>query len=225
MKITYYGHSSFGIEINGIHIIVDPFITGNPKAASIDVDSLKADYILLTHAHSDHVLDTERIAKRTGATIISNFEIVTYFEKKNLKGHGMNHGGKWKFDFGTVKVVNAIHSSSFDDGTYGGNPMGFVIRTDKKTIYIAGDTALTMDMKLIPMFDKLDLALLPIGDNFTMDISEAIVASDFIECNRILGMHYDTFGFIEIDHEKAKHAFKEKGKELNLLKIGESMTI
>lgn len=225
MKITYYGHSSFGIQINDIHLVVDPFISGNPKAESIDVDSIKADYILLTHAHSDHVLDTERIAKRTGATIISNFEIVTYFGQKDLKGHGMNHGGSWKFDFGTVKVVNAIHSSSFEDGTYGGNPMGFIIRTAEKTIYIAGDTALTMDMKLIPMFDKLDLALLPIGDNFTMDINEAIVASDFIECNRILGMHYDTFGFIEIDHNQAKTAFQEKGKELILLKIGETMTL
>lgn len=225
MKITYYGHSSFGIQINDIHLVVDPFISGNPKAESIDVDSIKADYILLTHAHSDHVLDTERIAKRTGAIIISNFEIVTYFGQKDLKGHGMNHGGSWKFDFGTVKVVNAIHSSSFEDGTYGGNPMGFIIRTAEKTIYIAGDTALTMDMKLIPMFDKLDLALLPIGDNFTMDINEAIVASDFIECNRILGMHYDTFGFIEIDHNQAKTAFQEKGKELILLKIGETMTL
>lgn len=225
MKITYYGHSSFGIEINNIHLVVDPFISGNPKAESIDVDGIKADYILLTHAHSDHVLDTERIAKRTGAIIISNFEIVTYFGQKDLKGHGMNHGGSWKFDFGTVKVVNAIHSSSFEDGTYGGNPMGFIIRTTEKTIYIAGDTALTMDMKLIPMFDKLDLALLPIGDNFTMDIQEAIVASDFVECNRILGMHYDTFGFIEIDHNKAKTAFQEKGKELILLKIGETMTL
>lgn len=225
MKITYYGHSSFGIQINDIHLVVDPFISGNPKAESIDVDSIKADYILLTHAHSDHVLDTERIAKRTGAIIISNFEIITYFGQKDLKGHGMNHGGSWKFDFGTVKVVNAIHSSSFEDGTYGGNPMGFIIRTAEKTIYIAGDTALTMDMKLIPMFDKLDLALLPIGDNFTMDINEAIVASDFIECNRILGMHYDTFGFIEIDHNQAKTAFQEKGKELILLKIGETMTL
>lgn len=225
MKITYYGHSCLGIEINDIHIIVDPFISGNPKAASIDVDSLKADYIMLTHAHYDHVLDVERIIKRTNATIISNHEIVTYYGNKDFKGHGMNHGGSWKFDFGTVKAVSAIHSSSFSDGTYGGNPMGFIIQANGKTVYLAGDTALTMDMKLIPMFHKLDLAILPVGGNFTMDIEEAVVAAAFIECDNIMGVHFDSFEMIEINHDDAKQTFKNKNKTLNLLGIGEHLTV
>lgn len=225
MKITYYGHSCLGIETKGKSIVVDPFITANEQASHIDVNSLKADYILLTHAHSDHVLDAESIAKRTGATIISNHEIVTHFSGKGLNGHGMNHGGTWEFDFGKLKMVNAIHSSSFEDGSYGGNPAGYVIDNGEKTIYLAGDTALTMDMKLIPMFFKLDFAVLPVGGNFTMDAGEAVIASDFIECNRVLGVHYDTFPPITIDRSAAREIFKEKGKELILLEIGESLTV
>lgn len=226
MKITYYGHASLGLEINGKHILVDPFISGNPKAANIDISTLKADYIFLTHAHYDHVLDVEAIVDRTKAKIISNHEIVTYYSNhKKYEGHGMNPGGSWDFDFGRVKVVTAIHSSSFPDGTYGGNPVGFVIQSEGKTIYIAGDTALTWDMKLIPLFFKLDLAILPIGGNFTMDVQEAVVASEFIECDHILGDHYDTAEPITINHEKAIQAFKDKGKKLTLLAIGESISL
>jgi L-ascorbate metabolism protein UlaG (beta-lactamase superfamily) len=205
--------------------LVDPFISQNPKATAIDINALKADYIMLTHAHYDHVMDVESIASRTGATLISNHEIVTYYGKKNYQGHGMNPGGSWTFDFGTVKVVSAIHSSSFPDGTYGGNPVGFVITSNGKSIYISGDTALTMDMKLIPMFHQLDLAVLPIGGNFTMDISEAVVCSDFVQCSSILGVHYDTYEPIAINHNKAKAIFQEKGKNLTLLSIGKSMEI
>lgn len=225
MKITYFGHASLAIEVGGKHIIVDPFITGNPLASAIDISTLKADYILLTHAHGDHVLDVEAIANRTEATIVSNAEIASYYAKLGLKAHPMNHGGSWKFDFGKVKYVSAIHSSSFPDGTYGGNPGGFVIESEHKNIYIAGDTALTMDMKLIPLRTKLDLAILPVGDNFTMDIDDAIIASDFIECDKILGYHYDTFGYIEINHEESIRKFFEKGKDLMLLKIGESIEL
>ncbi len=226
MKITYYGHSTISIEVKGIHLLVDPFITGNDKVKDkVDVDALKADYILLTHAHQDHTLDAERIAKRTGATIVSNFEITTHYEKKGLEVHPMNHGGNWSFDFGNLKYVNAIHTSSFADGSFGGQPGGFVIEGEHKNIYIAGDTALSMDMKLIPMRTKLDLAILPIGDNFTMGVDDAIIASDFVECDKILGCHYDTFGFIEIDHEEAKRKFYEKGKDLMLLKVGESIEL
>jgi L-ascorbate metabolism protein UlaG (beta-lactamase superfamily) len=225
MKITFYGHASLGIEIAGKNILVDPYISANPKASHIDIHALKADYILLTHAHQDHILDVEAIAKRTNATIISNAEIAGHYSKKGLKSHPMNHGGSWKFDFGIVKFVNAIHSSSFPDGSYGGNPGGFVIEGEHKNIYIAGDTALTMDMKLIPMRTKLDLAILPIGNNFTMDIDDAIIASDFVECDKILGYHYDTFGFIEINHEQSIKKFFDKGKDLMLLKIGESIEL
>ena len=225
MKITFYGHASLGIEVAGKHILVDPYISANPKASHIDVHALKADYILITHAHQDHILDVEAIAKHTNATIVSNAEIAGHFSKKGLKSHPMNHGGSWKFDFGTVKFVNAIHSSSFPDGSYGGNPGGFVIEGEHKNIYIAGDTALTMDMKLIPMRTKLDLAILPIGNNFTMDIDDAIIASDFVECDKILGYHYDTFGYIEINHEQAIKKFFDKGKDLMLLKIGENVEL
>ncbi|KAB1071870.1 metal-dependent hydrolase [Tamlana haliotis] len=221
MKITFYGHASLGIEVNDVHILVDPFITANPNASEINIDSLKADYILVTHAHQDHIVDVESIAKRTGAVVVSNFEIVSYYEKLGVEGHPMNHGGKWDFEFGTVKYVNAIHTSSFPDGSYGGQPGGFVIEGEHKNIYIAGDTALTYDMKLIPLQTKLDLAVLPIGDNFTMGIDDAILASDFIECDKILGYHYDTFGYIEIDHVTAKNKFFEKDKDLMLLEIGE----
>lgn len=226
MKITHYGHSTFTIEIKGLKLLVDPFITGNEKLkGKVEVDSIEADFILLTHAHQDHTLDAERIAKRTGAVIVSNFEITTYYEKKGLEVHPMNHGGTWSFEFGNLKYVNAIHTSSFPDGTYGGQPGGFVIEGERKNIYIAGDTALTMDMKLIPMHTKLDLAILPIGNNFTMGIEDAIIASDFVQCDKILGCHYDTFGFIEIDHEEAKRKFYEKGKDLMLLEIGENIEL
>lgn len=226
MKVTFYGQNSLAIEVAGKNIIVDPFITGNDLSKDkVDINELKADYILLTHAHQDHTLDAEAIAKNTNAVIVSNAEIASYYEAKGFQAHPMNHGGSWEFDFGTVKYVNAIHTSSFPDGSYGGQPGGFVIETEEGNLYIAGDTALTMDMKLIPMRTKLDLAILPIGDNFTMGVDDAIIASDFIECNNILGCHYDTFGFIKIDHKLAKDKFKMKNKELHLLPIGESIEV
>ena len=225
MKITFLGHASLQILIGETYILVDPFISGNPKAAHIEIDSLKADYILVTHAHFDHTKDVEAIAKRTNAIIVSNFEIVTHYQNKGFNVHPMNHGGSWEFDFGRVKYVNAVHTSSFEDGTYGGQPGGFVIEGEHKNIYIAGDTALTYDMKLIPMQTKLDLAILPIGDNFTMGIEDAIIASDFVECDKILGYHFDTFGYIEIDHNDAKRRFFEKDKDLMLLEIGASIEL
>lgn len=225
MKITFYGHACIGIEVDEVTILVDPFISANPKAAHIDINSLKADFILITHAHQDHILDVEAIAKRTDAVIVSNYEIATYYGNKGFNYHPMNHGGSWDFEFGMVKYVNAIHTSSFPDGTYGGQPGGFIIEGERKNIYIAGDTALTMDMKLIPLRTKLDLAILPIGSNFTMDVDDAIIASDFVQCDKILGYHYDTFGYIEINHEEAKRKFFDKDKDLMLLEIGESIEL
>ncbi len=226
MTIQFFGQNALCITAGGKILLVDPFISGSALAKDkIDVNSLKADYILLTHAHQDHVLDVETIAKNTNATIVSNAEIAWHYEDKGFNAHPLNHGGKVTFDFGTLKYVNAIHSSSFADGTNGGNPGGFILQADDKTVYIAGDTALTMDMKLIPMRYKLDLAILPIGDNFTMDVEDAIIASDFIECNRILGCHYDTFGYIEINHEEAIQKFKAHNKELLLLPVGESVEV
>lgn len=225
MKITFYGHASLGIEVGGKNLIVDPYISANPKASHIDINTLKADYILVTHGHGDHVLDVEAIAKRTGAVIVSNAEITDYYADKGFKTHPLNHGGSKVFDFGKVKYVNAIHSSCLPDGTYAGNPGGFVIEGEHKNIYIAGDTALTMDMKLIPMRTKLDLAIFPIGDNYTMDVDDAIIASDFVECDKVLGYHYDTFGYIVIDKSEAIKKFYNKGKDLMLLDIGESIDL
>jgi len=226
MKITYLGHSSLSIETKDKTILVDPFISGNELAKNIDINKLQADYILITHAHEDHILDVEAIAKRTGAKVVSNYEIVNYFGAKGIEGHPVNHGGKWKFDFGTVHYTNAIHSSSFPDGSYGGQPGGFVIETSHHRLYIAGDTALTYDMKLIPeVIGELDLAILPIGDNFTMGIDEAIKASKFLNCNKILGYHFDTFGYIEIDKKEAFAKFANAKKELHILPIGENMKI
>ncbi|WP_103863942.1 MULTISPECIES: metal-dependent hydrolase [Aquimarina] len=226
MKITFYGHNTLLITINETNVLIDPFISGNPLSKDkIDINDIKADYILLTHAHQDHVLDAEAIAKNNKAIIVSNHEIATYYQNLGIEVHPMNHGGAWNFNFGKVKYVNAIHTSSFADGTYGGQPGGFIIESTEKSIYIAGDTALTMDMKLIPLRYTLDLAILPIGDNFTMGIEDAVIASDFIECDKILGVHYDTFGYIEIDHNVAKQSFAEKNKELILLNIEESITL
>ncbi|MBU2907400.1 metal-dependent hydrolase [Arenibacter algicola] len=226
MQITFLGHSSLLIITGGKRLLVDPFISGNDKVkGKIDIEDLKPDYILVTHAHQDHTLDVEEIGKMSNATVVSNYEIATYFENKGLKAHPMNHGGNWKFDFGTLKYVNAIHTSSFADGTYGGQPGGFILSSEGKHIYIAGDTALTMDMKLIPMSFQLDLAVLPIGDNFTMGVDDALLASDFVECPRILGYHYDTFGYIIIDHKESIQKFSKHGKELILLEIGGSLTV
>jgi len=226
MKITYLGHSSLSIETKDKTLLIDPFISANELAKKINIDKLQADYILITHAHQDHILDVEAIAKRTGAIVISNFEIINYFESKGIKGHPMNHGGKWTFDFGTVHYTNAVHSSSFPDGSYGGQPGGFVIETSHHRIYIAGDTALTYDMKLIPeVIGELDLAILPIGDNFTMGVNEAIIASKFLGCNKVLGVHFDTFGYIKINHKEPFKNFANAKKELFLLPIGGNIKI
>lgn len=221
MEIKYLGHASLQIVSNGKTLLVDPFISVNPLAEAIDIHALKADYILITHGHQDHVLDVAAIAKNTGAVLISNFEIISWYEKQGFTGHPMNHGGKFCFDFGMLKYVNAVHSSVLPDGTYGGNPGGFVLWNSEKTIYIAGDTALTQDMAWIPKTGpKLDLAILPIGDNFTMGFEDAILASELLQCPKIMGYHYNTFPPIAIDTEKAVSAFQKANKELILLPIG-----
>ncbi len=225
MNITYYGHSCFGIEINGKHLLFDPFISPNELAKDIDIKTIKADYILISHGHEDHIADAISIAQNTNALVIANWEIIDWIKQKGIKNtHPMNTGGKKVFDFGSVKCVKAEHSSSLPDGTYGGNPMGFVIESNDKNFYYAGDTALTYDMKLIGNYRKIDFAFLPIGDNFTMGIDNAIICSkDFINCSDIIGMHYDTFGYIKIDKQEATHKFSIQGKKLTLLEIGETI--
>ena len=226
MKLTYYGQSCFAVEAGGKNLLFDPFITPNELAKHINIANIKADYILVSHGHSDHTADCVQIAKQTGATVIGAFEVVLWLNKQGVeKYHPMNTGGKWQFDFGTVKCTNAIHSSNMPDGSYGANPMGFLISTPEKTFYYSGDSALTMDMQLIARWGKPDFAVLPVGDNFTMGYEDAIMAAEMIQCKNIVGVHYDTFGFIKIDHEKAKKAFTDAGLKLNLIRIGESVDL
>jgi L-ascorbate metabolism protein UlaG (beta-lactamase superfamily) len=211
--------------MQGRQIVFDPFITPNELAKHINLADIKADYILVSHGHSDHVADGVQLAKQTGATVVGAFEVVNWFHSQGVeKYHPMNLGGKWTFDFGTVRCTNAIHSSAMPDGSYGGNPMGFLVTGDK-TFYYSGDTALTMDMQLVPRWGKPDFAVLPIGDNFTMGYEDAIMAAEMLQCKNIVGVHYDTFGFIKIDHQKIKKAFEDAGLNLFLPGIGESIEL
>ncbi len=226
MTITYYGHSCFGINHNDSRILFDPFISPNPLAADIDVEKVEADFILITHGHMDHIADAVSIAKRTGAKVITNFEIYQWLGNQGVDNvHPMNHGGAVRQPFGKVKYVNAVHSSSLDNGTYMGNPGGFVIDFGDLCIYYAGDTALTYDMKLIAREFNVHWAFLPIGDNFTMGVDDAIVASEFVEVKNIIGMHYNTFPPITIDLEEAKNKFTQAGLDLRLMEIGESIEL
>ena len=226
MRITYYGHSCFLVDSGGKKVLFDPFITPNELAQNIDINSIQTDYILLSHGHQDHMADVEAIYKNTGATLVSNFEIVSWFSNKGVEhSHPMNTGGKKKFDFGTVKMVNAIHSSSLPDGSYAGSANGFIVEMGNKTFYYAGDTALSLDMQLIAQEFKIDFAFMPIGDNFTMGIEDAIKAADFVKTNTIIGMHYDTFPYIRLDHKEAKNVAANAGKDLKLMEIGETFTL
>jgi L-ascorbate metabolism protein UlaG (beta-lactamase superfamily) len=222
MKVIYYGHSCFSIVVGGKTLLFDPFITGNPLAKNIDVKKVPADFILVSHGHSDHVGDAVEIAKRTNALVIANYEVAIWLNKQGApRVHPLNHGGRFKFDFGRVKFVNAIHSSTSPDGSNGGNPGGFVVESQGGNFYFSGDTALTLDMKLIGESTKLKFAALCIGDNFTMGPDDAVKAADFIRCNETLGVHYDTFPPIQIDHAAAKEKFRAAGKTLHLLQPGE----
>lgn len=226
MRLTYYGQSCFAVEAGGKTLFFDPFITPNELAKDIDLAGLKADYILASHGHADHLADAVALAKQTGATVIGSFEVVSWLGAQGVeKTHPMNTGGKWSFDFGTVKCTNAVHSSAMPDGSYGGNPMGFLVTTVQGTFYYSGDTALTMDMQLVPRWGRPAFAVLPIGDNFTMGYEDAIAAAELLQCSRIVGVHYDTFGYIKIDHEKVKKAFADAGLQLFLPRIGETIDL
>ncbi|HWZ02805.1 MAG TPA: metal-dependent hydrolase [Mucilaginibacter sp.] len=225
MKITFYGHASFEVETGSKKLLFDPFISHNALAAAIDINSLKPDYILLSHGHGDHIADLEPIQKNSGAKVICIADIAGWLNNKGIDNvHAMNFGGGFNFDFGRVKMVYALHSSSMPDGAYGGNPAGFVISSEGKKLYYAGDTALTLDMKLLAD-ENLDYAILPIGDNYTMGADDAIKAAGFINCKNVIGMHYDTFPVIKIDKEEVKEKFEKAGVNLTLMAIGESLTI
>jgi L-ascorbate metabolism protein UlaG (beta-lactamase superfamily) len=226
MKLNYFGHACFSVEIGGKNVLFDPFISPNPLAKGVDVNGVAADYILVSHGHADHVADVIPLAQRTGALVISGYEVCEWFGRQGVgKTHAMNHGGRWNLDFGAVKYVNAIHSSSMPDGSYGGNPGGFVVESAEGNFYYSGDTALTADMKLIGESVSLRFAVLCIGDNFTMGIQDAITAAEFVKCDTILGVHYDTFPPIRINHSEAVQKFKQSGKELILMNPGETREI
>jgi L-ascorbate metabolism protein UlaG (beta-lactamase superfamily) len=221
MKVTYYGHACFSVVVGGKTLLFDPFTTPSPLAKSIDVKKIPADYILVSHGHEDHLADAVEIAKRTDATLIANYEVALWLNEKGApKIHQMNHGGGFNFDFGRVKFVNAVHSSTMPDGSNGGNAGGFVIESADGNFYFSGDTALTLDMKLIGESTKLKFAALCIGDNFTMGPDDAVKAAEFVQCNEILGVHYDTFPQIKINHEVAVEKFRVAGKILHLLRPG-----
>lgn len=225
MKFTYYGHSCFLIETGGKKILFDPFISGNELAAGIDVDAIEADFILVSHGHMDHVADLVPIAQRTGALVISNWEIIGWVQQQGITNvHPMNLGPA-RLPFGKMHYLPAAHSSSLPDGSYGGNPGGFLFHDTEKKFYYTGDTCLTMDMQLVPHYAALDFAIMPIGGNFTMDADDALIAAGFIGCNKIIGVHFDTFGYIRIDHDAVKEKFRTAGKDLILPRIGETIEL
>jgi L-ascorbate metabolism protein UlaG (beta-lactamase superfamily) len=226
MKLTYYGHACFAVEAGGKTLLFDPFITPNPLAQKIDIKEIAADFILISHGHSDHVADVVAIAKRTGATVIAPFEVGSWFENKGVENvQAMNHGGAARTPFGRAKLTVAIHSSSMPDGSYGGNPAGFLIETNDGNFYYSGDTALTSDMKLIGEQTSLRFAVLPIGDFFTMGIDDALRAAEFVGATKIVGVHYDTFPPIKLDRAAATKAAEAAGTELLLPRIGETIDL
>lgn len=226
MKLNYYGHSCFSVVAGGKHLLFDPFISGNELAKDINIDEIKADYIFVSHGHYDHILDVETIANRTGAIVVGIFEVYDYFSKKGIKNvHPLNPGGKVTFDFGTVKSFIAQHSASFPDGSYAGVACGYALKTDDGNLYYSGDTGLTLDMSLVAKWVDLDFAVFPIGDVLTMGIEDAIEAAKLVKANKVLGVHYDTFGFIKIDKDEAVKQFEQAGLKLILPSIGESIDI
>ena len=225
VKATYLGHACFSITDGESSVIIDPFLTGNPSA-STSPDKINADAILLTHGHGDHFGDTVAIAKRTGALVIAPYELAIYCERKGLKSHPMHIGGMRQFPFGKVKLTPAWHGSAIIGDTieYTGSPCGFLLTMNGKTIYHSGDTGLFGDMELIGRLQKIDLALLPIGDNFVMGIDDAAEATRMIKPKKVVPMHYNTFDVIKADPEE----FRKKVKmicECVILKPGESVDV
>ncbi len=228
MEIVYFGHSAFQLKASSATLLFDPFISGNPLAeAVVTADELNPDVILLTHAHGDHWGDTAAIAKRTGALIVANFEICEYVRREHdhSRVHPMNSGGRWKFDWGNVTFTYARHSSSFPDGTYGGNPNGFIIHADDKCVYNLGDTSPFAEMAWIGEEHDIDVALMPIGDCFTMGRAGAIRAASMIKPKLSIPLHYDTFPPIEVDVSKWEKGMAAKGFDTKVLAPGETMTL
>lgn len=225
LTFTFYGHAAIGLEVSGTHLLIDPFLSRNPKA-SISAEKVPADYILVTHGHGDHLGDTIAIAKRTGATVISNAEICNWLEEKGIKTHAQHIGGGFNYPFGYVKLTNALHGSALPDGSNGGNPCGFLITTKKGArIYLAGDTGLFGDMKLIGD-EGIDLAALPIGDNYTMGPVDALRAVELLRPRIVVPIHYNTFPLLQQDAAAWAKTVEEKtSARVNLLTPGQSLTV
>lgn len=225
MKLRYFSHSAFQITSDsGKIILIDPFITGNPTA-TVKVDELKADYIILTHAHGDHIGDAFSIADREKTLFICVNELANYCAAKGFKAHNMHIGGGYNFDFGRVKFTIAHHGSLTPDNHYGGEPAGVIITMDGKTIYHTGDTGLFLDMKLIGEMNKIDYMLLPIGDNFTMGITDAIKAVEFVNPGIAIPIHYNTFPVIEADPNEFKSKVEAIGKNAMVLEFGQEIEL
>lgn len=201
ITLTWHGHGTFTFDVNGVNVVVDPFFAGNNPAATRSVEEIEADFILQTHGHGDHISDTLALARRTGAVVIANFEICNWVADQGHENtHALNTGGGRDFDFGRVEMTPALHSSGLPDGSYGGDPAGYVVKADGKRFYFAGDTALFSDMALIGR-DELDLAILPIGDNFTMGPGDALLALEYLKPKAVIPCHYNTWPLIEQDAE------------------------
>lgn len=226
VKIVYHGHANLEIFSGSHRLQLDPFYTGNPLA-DVAAEAVKPNFILISHAHGDHLGDAEAMAKRTNATVISTHEIASWLSARGVKKvHGMNVGGGYNFDFGRVTMTTALHTSSFPDGTYGGVPAGFVIEIGGKTIYFAGDTGIFGDMALIGRLWNLDLAILPIGDNYTMSPQHAVEAAIMLKPRLVLPIHFATFPVIQQDpHAFVQNLQAKTGIPAQVLKPGQSLEL
>ncbi len=225
MKLRYFGHSACQLTTeNGTKILIDPFLNGNP-VSPVKSSEVEADYIILTHAHGDHVGDTLEIAKRCNSLVICNFELGNILEAEGLRIHTMHIGGGYNFEFGRVKFTIAHHGSVYPDGRYGGNPVGIVLTIDGITIYHTGDTGLFLDMKLIGELNKIDYMLLPIGDNYTMGIDDAVIAVEFVNPKIAIPLHFNTFPVIEADPENFKRKLESVNQGCTVLDFGQEITL